>query len=74
MAPRERPTDRRAPGELEHGAARIWGRQCFLEFGVAAEALPHWERHYNVERFSLALNGETPAEKLARRLPDAKIA
>ena len=40
----------------------------------AAEALPRWERHYNVERFSLALNGETPAEKLARRLPDAKIA
>ena len=52
----------------------FWGRQCFLDFEAAAEALPHWERHYNIERFSLALNGETPAEKRACRLPDAKIA
>lgn len=52
----------------------FWGRQCFLTFEAAVAALPHWERTYNVDRFSLALNGETPAEKLARRLPDAKIA
>jgi transposase InsO family protein len=52
----------------------FWGRQCFLDFEAAAAALPHWERTYNVDRFSLALHGETPAEKLARRLPDANIA
>jgi transposase InsO family protein len=52
----------------------FWGRQCFLDFQAAATALPAWERRYNFERFSLALNGDTPVEKLARRLPDAKIA
>ena len=52
----------------------FWGRQCVLDFEAAAAALPHWERTYNVDRFSLALHGDTPAEKLARRLPDAKIA
>jgi hypothetical protein len=52
----------------------FWGQQCFLDFEAAAAALPHWERTDNVDRFSLALHGDTPAEKLARRLPDAKIA
>ena len=41
---------------------------------TASAALPRWERTYNVDRFSLALHGDTPAEKLARCLPDAKIA
>jgi hypothetical protein len=45
-----------------------------LGFQAAADAVPAWERRYNFERFSLALNGETPIEKLARRIPDAKIA
>lgn len=52
----------------------FWGRQSFLDFDAAAGALQRWEHTYNVERFSLALHGETPAEKLARRLADAKIA
>jgi len=37
-------------------------------------ALPAWERRYNFDRFSVALKGETPAEKLQRLLPDAKVA
>ena len=31
--------------------------------------LLQWERTYNYERFSLALQGRTPAEKLAGVLP-----
>jgi transposase InsO family protein len=34
-------------------------------FAPAAEALLAWERRYNHERFSMALHGLTPAEKLA---------
>ena len=30
------------------------------------------QRTYNVDRFLFALHGESPAEKLARRLQDAK--
>jgi hypothetical protein len=37
----------------------------FDGFAPAAEALRAWERRYNLERFSMALNGLTPAEKLA---------
>ena len=47
----------------------FWGRQTFPTFDAATVALQTWERVYNVERFSLALHGQTPAEKLARLLP-----
>jgi len=43
----------------------FWFRQRFTEFEEAATALPTWEHHYNYERFSLAIQGRTPAEKLA---------
>jgi transposase InsO family protein len=43
----------------------FWERQGFPDFETAAAALPHWERTYNYDRFSLALQGRTPAEKLA---------
>jgi transposase InsO family protein len=33
--------------------------------GEATTALRDWDRVYNHERFSLALSGRTPAEKLA---------
>jgi len=43
----------------------FWSRSTFAGFAPAAEALLAWERRYNHDRFSMALNGLTPAEKLA---------
>lgn len=43
----------------------FWSRSTFDSFAPAAEALLAWERRYNHERFSMALNGLTPAEKLS---------
>lgn len=51
----------------------FWGRHAFLTFDAATAALRTWERTYNVERFSLALHGRTPAEKLAHVLPAVVI-
>jgi transposase InsO family protein len=42
----------------------FWSRSTFDGFAPAAEALLAWERRYNHERFSMALNGLTPAENL----------
>jgi transposase InsO family protein len=47
----------------------FWGRHRFDDFDAAAVGLQTWERHYNHERFSTALRGRTPAEKLAAVLP-----
>ena len=47
----------------------FWSRQSFRDFDAAAVALRDWERTYNYQRFSLALKGHTPAEKLAASLP-----
>jgi len=49
----------------------FWGRRRFDTFAAAAEGLRAWEVHYNHERFSLALQGRTPAEKLAALMPAA---
>src|SRR5262249_2420427 len=46
----------------------FWSRQRLASYGEAEIALRAWERHYNIERFSMALRGQTPAEKLAARL------
>jgi transposase InsO family protein len=43
----------------------FWSRTTFKSFAPAVETLLSWERRYNHERFSMALNGLTPAEKLA---------
>ena len=43
----------------------FWGRHKFTDFEEAATGLSRWERTYNYDRFSLALRGYTPAEKLA---------
>jgi hypothetical protein len=43
----------------------FWSRSTFESFTSAAEALLAWEHRYNHERFSMALSGITPAEKLA---------
>src|SRR5437867_2742628 len=49
----------------------FWSRQSFERFEAAAAALRDWERVYNELRFSMALNGRTPAEKLAAVLAAA---
>ena len=36
-------------------------------FEAATETLPHWERSYMVNHFSLGVHSETRAEKLAAR-------
>jgi len=43
----------------------FWGRHEFTDRVEAEPQLREWERRYNHERFSLALAGRTPAEKLA---------
>lgn len=50
----------------------FWTRHRFTSFDEAADALRRWEHVYNVERFSLALRGQTPAEMIAQRLPPAR--
>ncbi len=52
----------------------FWGRHRFQDFAGAAVALPDWETQYNYERFSLALQGRTPAEKLAALHPPPRAA
>jgi transposase InsO family protein len=42
----------------------FWDRRTFASREEAATALATWEHHYNYVRFSLALGGRTPAEKL----------
>lgn len=49
----------------------FWSRQGLETFEAAAMALRTWERVYNEERFSMALHGRTPAEKLAAMLTAA---
>lgn len=46
----------------------FWSHHRFPDFDTAASALHAWEATYNYDRFSLALQGQTPAEKLATRL------
>ncbi len=43
----------------------FWYRHDFTDDAAAATALLAWERRYNHDRFSIALKGRTPAEKLA---------
>ena len=52
----------------------FWSRYTFPAFGTAASTLRAWERTYNYDRFSTALHGDTPAEKLVRLLPSARVA
>jgi len=49
-------------------------RRRFPDFEAAAAALRGWETRYNYERFSLALQGRTPAEKLAALHPPRRAA
>jgi transposase InsO family protein len=49
----------------------FWSRQRFADFDTAVTALRAWESTYNYGRFSLAVQGRTPAEKLAAFRPPA---
>jgi transposase InsO family protein len=49
----------------------FWGRHEFAGFEEAAQAVRDWEQVYNYLRFSMALHGRTPAEKLAAVLQAA---
>jgi len=42
----------------------FWSRHDFGDLTHASEVLRRWEHAYNHERFSLALQGRTPIEKL----------
>jgi transposase len=52
----------------------FWARYVGQDFDVASEALAGWEHRYNYERFSMALHGRTPMEKLAMKLPSFVMA
>jgi transposase InsO family protein len=51
----------------------FWGRHAFSDRRDAEPKLRDWERRYNYERFSLALAGRTPAEKLAARAVQGEL-
>jgi hypothetical protein len=65
-------------GKVEHShrtdQEEFWSRHTFANLESAVAALDAWQHRYNYERFSLALQGPTPAEKLALRLPVAQLA
>lgn len=46
----------------------FWDQHAFAERAEADAALRSWEHRYNYQRFSLALGGLTPAEKLATKV------
>ena len=73
-----RPRQPQQNGKVERShridAEEFWRREAPPDFMAAVPALHAWERRYHFERFSVALKGETPAEKLQRLLPDLKVA
>ena len=56
----------------------FWSRYAGQDFTAASEELAQWAHRYNHERFSMALAGRTPMEKLAfvlaRRAPPMLMA
>ncbi len=58
----------------EFDQEELWGRQRFQDFDTAVAAVRDWETRYNYERFSLALHGRTPAEKLGALQPPQRAA
>lgn len=53
---------------------KFWSRQTFNTFASDSMALQAWQYRYNHERFSMALNGQTPAEKLSTFYPNTSSA
>jgi len=68
-----RRADQKGKVERSHriDAEEFWGRHTFESFEAAAAALPEWECVFNDVPFSMALQGRTPAEKLAAVLAAA---
>jgi transposase InsO family protein len=54
-------------------AEEFWSRHDFESVSAAEASLAGWERRYNHDRFSMALGGRTPIEKLRAVLPDVDI-
>ena len=54
-------------------AEEFWSRNSFDSMPIATAALRSWEWSYNHERFSMALNGFTPAERLAAAFSSAQL-
>jgi transposase InsO family protein len=54
-------------------AEEFWSRHDFDTVPAAEASLAGWERRYNHDRFSLALGGRTPMEKLRAVLPGIEI-
>jgi transposase InsO family protein len=48
----------------------FWNRRQFVSHEEAAIALSDWQHAYNHQRFSMALGGQTPVERLAAKLTD----
>jgi transposase InsO family protein len=59
----------RSSGVTGSNAEEFWDRHDSEGFDEATTALRGWEEVYNHFRFSMALHGKTPAEKLAAVLP-----
>jgi len=51
----------------------FWSRHEFQTVAAAESSLAVWERQYNHERFSMALQGRTPMEKLRAVLPSVVL-
>jgi transposase InsO family protein len=54
-------------------AEEFWSRHDFESVTAAEASLAGWEKQYNHERFSMALSGRTPIEKLRLLLPDVNL-
>lgn len=52
----------------------FWSHHEFATQADAEAPLADWERRYNHERFSLALQGDTPVERLQAKQAASKIA
>lgn len=51
----------------------FWSRLDVKSIDEASTALGRWQRHYNHDRFSVAIGGLTPAEKLAAKLSAVSV-
>lgn len=74
LYPSEAPaTERKVERSQRIDDEEFWRRYVGQDFDAAHEALAAWEHRYNHERFSMALRGRTPMEKLAAMLSPALV-
>jgi hypothetical protein len=71
FSPGTRSRTARSSGVNRIDGEEFWDRHDFEGFDEAATALHGWEEVCNRFRFSMALHGKTPTEKLAAVLPAA---